>query len=100
MNLLTTSAPYLIYFKMHNRKLTTIEKTAKKTGLFINPLKTKSMRINVNKHDKLQIFSTDIVDVQNFTYPTSSNRGGGAVGYRALAPQAEGWVLESQPRHT
>ena len=80
MNLLTTYAPYLIYFKMHNIKLTTIEPTAKKNpGLFINPPKTKSMRINVNKHDKLQIFSTDIEDVQNFTY-LSSNDSGGAVG--------------------
>ena len=64
MNLLTTYAPYLIYFKMHNSKLTAIEPS----DLFINPLKTKYMSINVNKHDKLQIFSTDIEDVQNITY--------------------------------
>ena len=52
---------------MHNRKPTTLNHGLK-TGLFINPSKTKSMRINVHCNDKLQIYSTDIEDVQNFTY--------------------------------
>ena len=34
------------------------ESTTKRTGILINPLKTKSMRINANIHDKLLICGT------------------------------------------
>ena len=44
-----------------------IEKTAKRTGLYINPEKTKTMKININKQDPININNTFIEDV-NFTY--------------------------------
>ena len=34
------------------------ESTTTRTGILINLLKTKSMRINANKHDKLLIYGT------------------------------------------
>lgn len=45
-----------------------IESTAKRTGLYINPTKTKSMRINTNQNEHIKINNTNIEDVDNFTY--------------------------------
>lgn len=47
---------------------TSLETTAKQTGLYINPQKTKTMRINTNQTEKIKIRNTEIDDVNEFTY--------------------------------
>ena len=42
--------------------------TAKRTGLYINTQKTKTMRINGNQTDSIKINNTEVEDVQDFTY--------------------------------
>ena len=47
---------------------TSLEETAKQTGLLINPQKTKTMRINTTQTDKLTIRDTEVEHVEQFTY--------------------------------
>ena len=47
---------------------TSLEETAKQTGLLINPQKTKTMRINTTRTDKLTIKDTEVEHVEQFTY--------------------------------
>ncbi|XP_063427533.1 uncharacterized protein LOC134711034 [Mytilus trossulus] len=44
------------------------ETVAKQTGLYINAPKTKSMRLNTNQQDCLEIDDSTVEDVQHFTY--------------------------------
>jgi hypothetical protein len=43
---------------------TSLEETAKQTGLLINPQKTKTMRINTTQTDKLTIRDTEVEHVE------------------------------------
>ena len=49
-------------------QVTSLEETAKQTGLLINPQKTKTMRINTTQTDKLTIRDTEVEHVEQFTY--------------------------------
>ena len=45
-----------------------LELNAKKVGLYINPTKTKSMRINANSSNKTKVRGAEIEDVGEYTY--------------------------------
>ena len=47
---------------------TSLETTAKRTGLYINAQKTKTMRINSNQADSIKINNTEVEDTKDFTY--------------------------------
>ena len=49
-------------------QVTSLEETAKQTGLLINPQKTKTMRINTTQTDKLTIRDTEVEHVEQFIY--------------------------------
>jgi len=55
-------------FQDSQHQATRLEETAKRTGLYINSNKTKSMRINANRTDSIQIYNTDLENISNFTY--------------------------------
>ena len=55
-------------FQDSQHQATRLEETAKRTGLYINSNKTKSMRINANRTDSIQINNTDLENISNFTY--------------------------------
>ena len=50
------------------KQASNLETTAKNVGLYINPSKTKSMRINANNNTKTKIRGAEIDDVTQFTY--------------------------------
>ena len=50
------------------KQASNLETTAKKVGLYINPSKTKSMRINANNANKTKIRGAELEDVTQFTY--------------------------------
>ena len=50
------------------RQATSLETTAKRTGLYINAQKTKTMRINSNQTENIKINNTDVEDTEHFTY--------------------------------
>jgi hypothetical protein len=55
-------------FQDSQHQATRLEETAKRTGLYINSNKTKSMKINANRTDSIQINNTDLENISNFTY--------------------------------
>jgi len=61
-------------------KLTQLAKISAKTGLRISKSKTKVMRVNIRKADKLELDGEAIDEVENFTYLGSNiGKDGGSV---------------------